>query len=132
NKILIYLLIGRGVIAIPELYFALTYNETASLELFLSDIAAALFFGVFFLVSFLITKGGLGMGDVKYIIIAGLYAGMPITFLAIIIGLTLSFFISIYALSTKKLERTSALPMIPFLAAGQVLATILNISGIVG
>ena len=81
---------------------------------------------VAFLIFMLISRGGIGMGDVKLFAVIALFTGLlevvPILFLVLII----SFFAAVYFLLSKKKKRTDFFPFGPCILAGTILAMILT------
>ncbi|TET42371.1 MAG: prepilin peptidase [Dehalococcoidia bacterium] len=71
---------------------------------------------VVFLLLALISRGGIGFGDVKLAALIGLATGFPLVFLALILGAILGGIAAIILLATKKKGRKEAIPFGPFLA----------------
>ena len=74
--------------------------------------------GGMFLLSFLITKGQMGAGDVKLAFLLGLYLGAPRVLMAALIGTVLCFLFSITMVLLKKMKLKDTVPMVPFLTIG--------------
>ena len=74
----------------------------------------------------LISRGGLGMGDVKLYAVIGLFSGMSGIFTSLFVSLFFSFFAALYLLITKKKQRKDAVPFGPFVLAGTWLALFLT------
>lgn len=79
--------------------------------------------GVLFLLVYLISRNGLGGGDVKFIAVAGLYLGMNGILPAILYGSVLAAIFGLALILMKKIGRKDAIPLIPFLYVG-ILITI--------
>ena len=80
--------------------------------------------GVIFLIVYIISRKGVGGGDVKFMAAAGLYIGVGGSLPAIFIGTTLAAVVGLALIVFKKIGRKDTLPLVPFLFAG-ILATIL-------
>ena len=78
-------------------------------------LAGAIGFVIFLLLA-LISRGGMGFGDVKLAALIGLATGFPLVFLALIGGAILGGLAAIILLATKKRGRKEAIPFGPFLA----------------
>lgn len=85
--------------------------------------AAAMFFGVFFLLR-LVSQGGIGYGDIKMVTAAALIFGIYGTFSFLLISHVLAAAAAILLLVGKKATRKDGLPFGPFFYLGY-LATIL-------
>lgn len=70
------------------------------------------------LVIFLVSRGGMGAGDIKLMALIGLFVGLRGTALVLMIGFLLGAITGIFFLVTGKLSRKDALPFAPFLALG--------------
>ena len=72
-------------------------------------------FGIFLLIA-LVSRGGMGWGDVKLAALIGLATGFPLVFLAIIMGAILGGIVAVALMIAKKRKRREAIPFGPFLA----------------
>ena len=79
--------------------------------------------GGIFLVVYIISRKGLGGGDVKFMAAAGLYLGLSGTISSILYGALLSAILAAVLLIAKKIGRKDSLPLAPFLYIG-ILATL--------
>jgi len=77
-----------------------------------------------FLLIYLLSRGGMGMGDVKMAAFIGLAAGIPGIFTAILLAIISGGIIAILLLLFKLKKRKEGIPFGPFLAIGAV-ATLL-------
>ena len=77
-------------------------------------------------VVYLVTRGGLGAGDVKLVILLGYAMTERYIVKALLLGCLISAVYSIYMLIRKKLTRHSAYPFVPFIYAGVALSIILS------
>lgn len=72
-------------------------------------------FVIFFLLA-LVSRGGMGWGDVKLVALIGLATGFPLVFVALILGAILGGLVAITLLATKRSRRKEAIPFGPFLS----------------
>ncbi|MDR1914188.1 MAG: A24 family peptidase [Clostridiales bacterium] len=87
------------------------------------DSAAGLFAcgGFLFLVAF-VSKGGMGMGDVKFSAMIGAYLGFKYGIIALFTAIILGGAFGLILIALKKATRKTAVPFGPFLALGSVAA----------
>lgn len=122
NKILKALMVIRGILFIPEW---LTYPGLGTAML-LSIGMGALLGGGMFLMAHFISKGGVGMGDVKLFAVIGCYVGsgsiMSVAFLSALSGAVYS----ISMLLLKKIKLKEEIPFAPFIFVGTMLTMVLG------
>ena len=94
--------------------------------LLLSDFLACLIVVALFLIGVVIVKSGLGMGDIKLLLVMCLFQGFYGAVSSIFCSLLVAFFISIIALITKKKTRKDTLPFAPAILAGTYLSVFLT------
>ncbi len=75
---------------------------------------------VIFMAVRLFTKGKLGMGDVKFSALMGVFNGFPEWFFATAIASFLGLLFAVAGLITGKLNKKSRIPFAPFLTAGSM------------
>ena len=75
-----------------------------------------------FLLIALLSRGGMGMGDVKMAALMGIILGYPNVLVAIFMSIVAGGVIAIILLATRKKGRKQAIPFGPFLALGTMLA----------
>lgn len=73
---------------------------------------------IFYLVVYIITRGGLGLGDVKFGAAEGLVLGWPQGLMASVIGLWTAGIYSLILLVVFRRSRSEAIPLGPFLVLG--------------
>lgn len=78
-----------------------------------------------FLISALIVRGGVGMGDVKLFAVLGMLFGFSGVFTILFFTLIMLFIIGIVMLIIKKANKKSTFPMAPFVLFGLMLTIIL-------
>lgn len=122
NKILKILLAVRGIILIPEW---LTFPELGT-AMVVSAVSGAVIGGGIFLLAHFISKGGVGMGDVKLFAVIGLYLGsgsiMAAAFLSVMAGAVYS----AVMLFLKKIKLKEEIPFAPFILVGTILTMALG------
>jgi leader peptidase (prepilin peptidase)/N-methyltransferase len=83
-------------------------------------LGGAIGFGIFLLIA-LISRGGMGWGDVKLAALIGLATGFPLVFLAIIMGAILGGTVAVALVIAGKRKRRETIPFGPFLAAAAMI-----------
>jgi leader peptidase (prepilin peptidase)/N-methyltransferase len=106
-----------------------TYAGFASIaDIFIPTIASAgIGFGVglvLFLLIVLLSRGGMGLGDVKMAALMGLMLGWEYALVGIFLGILAGGITAVVLLATRKKGRKQAIPFGPFLAIGTMLAMI--------
>jgi leader peptidase (prepilin peptidase)/N-methyltransferase len=71
---------------------------------------------VIFLLIALVSRGGMGWGDVKLAALIGLATGFPLVFLAVIMGAILGGIVAVALLIARRRKRREMIPFGPFLA----------------
>jgi leader peptidase (prepilin peptidase)/N-methyltransferase len=79
---------------------------------------------VLFLLVVLISRGGMGWGDVKMAALIGLVTGFPLVFVALLLGIILGGLVAGVLLLFKIKKRKEAIPFAPFLSLATI-ATLL-------
>lgn len=120
NKILKYAVIVRAAELIPE---ALIYRKEMAGVLIDMGITLAVLF-LICMVCNLIIRGAMGMGDVKLLLVMGLYLGSAKFILAILVVLVLAFFAAIYFVASGKKTKKDIMPFAPYILAGTYLAVL--------
>jgi leader peptidase (prepilin peptidase)/N-methyltransferase len=75
--------------------------------------------GIFLLIV-IVSRGGMGWGDVKLAALIGLVTGFPLVFIALLIGVILGGVVAILLLLFKIKKRKEAIPFGPFLAIATI------------
>ncbi len=83
-------------------------------------IGGAIGFALFLLIA-LISRGGMGWGDVKLAGLIGLATGFPLVFLSVIMAAILGGIVAIVMVITKKRQRRQTIPFGPFLAVAAMI-----------
>jgi leader peptidase (prepilin peptidase)/N-methyltransferase len=84
-------------------------------------IVGASVFVIFFLIV-IISRGGMGFGDVKLAALIGLATGFPLVIVALLVGVILGGLAAIFLLVFRLKKRKEAMPFGPFLAAAAIVA----------
>jgi len=77
-------------------------------------------FALFLLIA-LVSRGGMGWGDVKLAALIGLATGFPLVFLSIIMGAILGGIVAVALVIAKKRKRRQTIPFGPFLAVAAMI-----------
>jgi len=77
-------------------------------------------FALFLLIA-IVSRGGMGWGDVKLAALIGLATGFPLVFLAIIMGAILGGIVAVALVIAKKRKRRETIPFGPFLAVATMI-----------
>lgn len=118
NKLILLGLFYRLIIFIFEIIF---YRETLSSTILLEFIAC-IGIGVILLLSLLLIKDGIGMGDVKFFMLMGLFLGPYRLISSVFIVMIIAFFIGIYKLVIKRECRKSEFAFGPAIAIGSLIS----------
>jgi len=87
-----------------------------------SLISGAIAFLTFFLV-YIVSRGNIGMGDIKYTSITAIYFGYKFWLYSIIYCSISAIFITVILYLLKIIKRYTKIPFIPFLALGLIIQT---------
>ena len=82
--------------------------------------------GLLFLLAGLVTKRGMGMGDVKLIAVMGYYLGFQVLMSSLILTLTLTVAGGILILVLRKGTLHTEMPFAPFAAAGTIITILMG------
>jgi leader peptidase (prepilin peptidase)/N-methyltransferase len=104
------------VVTLPALGFALAFSAVAGEPPLTSSIAAAATAGGLLLGAAVLTRGGLGGGDVKLGALVGASLGLPLAAFALAAGIVIGGGVVIALYACGRLGREQAFPFAPFLA----------------
>lgn len=90
-------------------------SESIAMRVAYAALGGAIGFVLFLLIA-LVSRGGMGWGDVKLAALIGLATGFPMVFVAIIMGAILGGIVAVALMIAKKRKRREAIPFGPFLA----------------
>jgi leader peptidase (prepilin peptidase)/N-methyltransferase len=83
-------------------------------------LGGAIGFAILFLIA-IVSRGGMGWGDVKLAALIGLATGFPLVFLAIIMGAIIGGIVAVALVIAKKRKRRETIPFGPFLAVATMI-----------
>jgi len=121
NILVLTMICGWFLLVTPILFF----HIESGVELMVDSIYGLLMGGGLFLLVYLISRKGLGGGDVKFMAAAGLYLGFAGVIPAILYGTILAALTGLVLIIMKKINRKDAIPLAPFLFVG-ILITIFS------
>ena len=122
NKILLWMIIVRFVILCVECFL---YKEYWS-SLIMSAVLGFLLAGGMFLFCYVVTKGGIGAGDVKLFSVLGLYTGGSAIFSVIFLTVLFAAIYNGIKLLCKKTDLKQEIPFAPFIFWGTIVAMALG------
>jgi leader peptidase (prepilin peptidase)/N-methyltransferase len=91
------------------------FSESMGMRVAYAALGGAIGFAVFLLIA-LVSRGGMGWGDVKLAALIGLATGFPLVFVAIIMAAILGGVVAVVLLITRRRGRREMIPFGPFLA----------------
>lgn len=121
NKLLLLFLALRAVLLLPELLFL----GTGGLATVILELIAAVGCTVICVVSMLISRGSIGMGDLKLMAVMAFFLGVEGVCYAMFLSVFAAFICSVGLLITKKKGRKDAIPFAPFILVGTIVSFIL-------
>lgn len=119
NRLVLALLVCWLLTMLPQLVVDIEVGLSRLINAFIGFLVG----GALFLLVYLISKNGLGGGDVKFMSVAGLYLGLNGILPAILYGSVLAAMFGGVLILLKKIGRKDAIALIPFLYVG-ILITI--------
>lgn len=122
NKLILIGLALRVLLMIPEM---IVYGNII-LSTFVLEVVAAIGAIVVCLVCMMISRGSMGMGDLKLMVLMGMYLGVEGLCYAMFVSLFVSFIVAVSLLVSRKKSRTDAIPFAPFILIGTLLSLILS------
>jgi prepilin signal peptidase PulO-like enzyme (type II secretory pathway) len=106
---------GMVVALLLSLYPWPGLNQLMVMRVAYAAIGGGIGFAIFLVIA-LVSRGGMGWGDVKLAALIGLATGFPLVFLAIIMGAILGGIVAVALMVAKKRKRRETIPFGPFLA----------------
>lgn len=88
----------------------------------LSVLAGSLAGGGLLLLIAIVSKGGMGGGDIKLATVLGIYLGAKLTLLALFLSFVIGGVVAVFILLLKRKGRRDCIPFGPFIAAGAFLS----------
>jgi len=117
NKLVLIMLAGWLLLIVPMI----ASDSSRGVKLLADSLYGMLVGGGLFLLVYLVSRKGLGGGDVKFMAAAGLYLGFAGTIPVILYGTTLAALSGLVLILLKKITRKDTIPLAPFLFAGIVI-----------
>jgi len=108
-------------ITVPRLFVDIEHT----LPLLRDSILGAVVGGVLFVLVYIISKKGIGGGDVKFMVVAGLYLGLNGVLPATLYASILTAITGLILILAKRIGRKDALPFAPFLYASFIIVVFL-------
>jgi len=122
NRLILSMLAVWLVMMSVQMLWDITY----AIDVLVDSIIGFLIAGGMFLLVYIISRKGLGGGDVKFMAAAGLYLGYSAAIGAILYGTILAAVVGGSLLLLKKIKRKDTMPLAPFLFIGMVITTFLQ------
>jgi leader peptidase (prepilin peptidase)/N-methyltransferase len=111
---------GMVVALLLSLYPLPWLTESMGMRVAYAALGGAIGFGIFLLIA-IVSRGGMGWGDVKLAALIGLATGFPMVFVAIIMAAILGGIVAVALVIAKKRERRGTVPFGPFLAVATMI-----------
>jgi len=115
NKLILAML-SAWVLTIAASLFIISFEM--ALQFLFDSLLGFVIGGGLFLLVYLISKKGLGGGDVKFMAVAGLYLGFADTIAVMLYGTVIAAVLGIALILAKKIKRKDSFPLAPFLFIG--------------
>jgi len=106
---------GMIVALLLSLYPWPWFSESIGMRVAYAALGGAAGFAIFLLIA-MVSRGGMGWGDVKLAALMGLAIGFPLVFVAIIMAAILGGIVAVALMIAKKRTRRQTIPFGPFLA----------------
>lgn len=120
NYFLLIMLIFWASIIVSEIIFLAAQGEEF-LPLLIGSAIGGLTGGLLFLIVMLLSRGGMGMGDVKLVAVLGLYFGFEGLLSVLIYSMLCAFLYGLTMIITKKAGLKTKVAMAPFFFVGTIL-----------
>ncbi len=117
NEILLALLLLRVIVLAGEWLTHPSYG----LALLISALAGGLIGGGLFIICYFLSRGGVGMGDVKLFAVMGVYLGLSVIMTTVFLTVLVSAVYSVVQLIRKKTKLKDEVPFAPFAWIGLIL-----------
>jgi len=114
NTLVFIMFIGWMLLIVPMMFT----DTNSGMTILVDSMFGFLSGGGLFLLVYLLSRKGLGGGDVKFMAAAGLYLGLAETIPAILYGTVLAAITGLILIMLKKIERKGTMPLAPFLFIG--------------
>jgi len=122
NILVLIMIIAWLLLVVPVMFYDTGYG----INMLLNSLLGLLAGGGIFLLVYIISRRGLGGGDVKFMAAAGLFLGFPETIPAIFYGTVFAAVTGLILILIKKLNRKETMPLVPFLFIGIMITAIIG------
>lgn len=122
NVLIIIMITGWLLLITPMLFI----DTEHGIKFLVDSIYGLLLGGGLFLLVYLLSRKGLGGGDVKFMSAAGLYLGFSGTIPAILFGTIIAALTGLVLILLKKINRKDSIPLAPFLFIGIIITVFLS------
>lgn len=122
NLLILSMLGAYAAVMAPQLLL----RGEQTLALLLSGLIGFVIGGTLFLTVYLVSRRGLGGGDVKLMAVSGLYLGAGGVLSAMLYGSVLSALTALALIALKRIGRRDAIPLVPFLYAGMLITVFIQ------
>ena len=122
NKLVAAALIVRLLLYVPELLIL----KEQFWSIIKSDLFALIIPLALFIIGVLLMKNGMGMGDIKLLIVICFYLGLQGSVSAVFFSLIVAFVISIVLMIAKKKGRKDSIPFAPALLIGTAISLFMS------
>jgi len=122
NELILAMIAAWVLIITPKLFI----DTEAGVSLLKDSALGFLIGGGLFMVVYLVSRKGLGGGDVKFMAAAGLYLGFGGTIPAMLFGTILAALTGLALILMKKIGRKDTIPLAPFLYIGMLITVFLQ------
>lgn len=116
-----YMIIPNNILLVFLVCF-LIYRILSPLDPWWNPYVAAFGASLFLLAIAIITKGGMGGGDIKLFFVIGIALGFPNVLLTFFIATIIGALVGIIGILLGKVKKKQAIPFGPFIAAGAILS----------
>ena len=122
NTLILVMIAGWLFLITPMMFI----NTESGARILVDSIYGLLLGGGLFLSVYLLSRKGLGGGDVKFMSAAGLYLGFSGTIPVILFGTVLAALTGLVLILLKKINRKDSIPLAPFLFIGIIITVFLS------
>lgn len=119
NRLILCMLGVWWLMIVPQLLL----QTERTIAVMVSGVLGLLISGILLLLVYWLSRKGLGGGDVKFMAVSGLYLGIDLVLSTMLIGSLLAAITGILLIALKKIQKSDAIPLIPFLYVGMVVTT---------
>lgn len=123
NKVLLVLVGIRCVMLLVE---CCVYHY-AAITFLISALGGAVTGGILFGICYLLSRGGIGAGDVKLFIVIGFFTNSRVVMVIAFLSVCVAAIYSIVQLVRKKTDMKKTIPFGPFVLVGTILTCVLGI-----